>query len=108
HRGEPRCAACQNYVRRLPDQFCRIGFECRIAARGEAVVDSDILPFDPTESTNAFPRAATLARAVGSFSTRSLSTPTRRVRWGCCARPASGHVTAAPLRTAMNSRRLTR
>ena len=30
----------------------------------------------------------------------------RRMRSGCCARPASGHVTAAPLTSVTNSRRL--
>ena len=30
----------------------------------------------------------------------------RRMRSGCCARAASGHVTAAPLTSVTNSRRL--
>jgi len=31
----------------------------------------------------------------------------RRIRSGCCARAASGHVPAAPPRSVMNSRRFT-
>ena len=38
-----------------------------------------------------------------------MSTPIRRTRSGCCcARAASGQITAVPLRSLMNSRRLTR
>jgi hypothetical protein len=33
------------------------------------------------------------------------STPTRRIRSGCCARAASGYATAAPLSSVMKSRR---
>src|ERR1700750_2977202 len=36
----------------------------------------------------------------------SISTPIRRIRSDCCARAASGHVTAALPRSVMNWRRL--
>src|SRR6476660_3288241 len=35
----------------------------------------------------------------------TASTPIRRMGSGCCPRAASGHATAAPLRSVMNSRR---
>src|SRR5262249_53230155 len=39
---------------------------------------------------------------------RAVSTPMRRTRSPCCARAASGHVTAAPPSSVMNSRRFIR
>src|SRR5262245_43346635 len=35
-----------------------------------------------------------------------MSTPIRRICSGCCARTTSGHATAAPPKSVMNSRRL--
>jgi hypothetical protein len=43
-------------------------------------------------------------RIVGG---EDISTPTRRIGLGCCARAASGHA-ATPPTSAMNSRRFTR
>src|SRR5215510_12593504 len=45
------------------------------------------------------------ACAFESLSRKPISTPIRRIRSGCCARPASGHA-AAPPSSVMNSRRL--
>src|SRR5262245_9262737 len=42
----------------------------------------------------------------GWFSAPEINMPMRRVPLACCARAASGHATAAPLRSVMNSRRL--
>jgi hypothetical protein len=41
---------------------------------------------------------------VGSFSSPAVSTPTRRIRWPCCARATAGHAAVLPS-PAMNSRR---
>jgi hypothetical protein len=49
--------------------------------------------------------AASSARDCGSFSVKSISTPTRRMRPGCCARATGGHAAALPS-PAMNARRL--
>src|SRR5262249_35845410 len=42
----------------------------------------------------------------GSSALILISTPMRRARSGCCACAESGHVTAAPPKSAMKSRRL--
>jgi hypothetical protein len=39
------------------------------------------------------------------FAAVSIGTPIRRIRSGCCARAATGHVAAAPPSSVMNSRR---
>src|SRR6516164_7644966 len=43
--------------------------------------------------------------AVESLSSKAISTPISRIRSGCCARVASGHVTAEPTTTLLKSRR---
>src|SRR5450759_323006 len=50
--------------------------------------------------------AASRACPCRSSAARLISTPMRRIRSGCCAREASGHVAAAPPISVMNSRRL--
>ena len=49
--------------------------------------------------------AARRACPSGSSAAVVMSTPIRRIRSGCCALAASGHVTAAPLMSVTNSRR---
>src|SRR4029077_11814610 len=51
HRRDRRRIACQNCVRLQADQFCRIGLEERWIARGKAIVDPDILPLGPPETS---------------------------------------------------------
>src|SRR5215510_10879860 len=52
--------------------------------------------------------AARRACPSGSSAAKCMSTPTRRIRSGCCARAASGHAAAAPPSSVMKSRRLPR
>ena len=57
-------------------------------------------------SCNPCRNAARRACPSASSAARFMSTPTRRTRSVCCARAMSGHATAAPPRSDMNSRRL--
>jgi hypothetical protein len=50
-------------------------------------------------------KAASQAWASGSVSASELKTPTRRILSGCCAGATSGHMTAVPPASEMNSRR---
>src|SRR5262245_55045578 len=50
-------------------------------------------------------KAGLRASTSGSPAEKGMSTPTRRIRSGGCARAASGHATTAPPRSVMNSRR---
>jgi len=52
--------------------------------------------------------AASRAWSTGSLPAPPISTPIRRIRSVCCARAASGHVTAAPPSSVMKSRRFIR
>src|SRR6516225_6534179 len=54
-----------------------------------------------------FSNAATRDCASGSLATSPISTPMRRICSDCCARAATGHATAPPPSSVMNSRRLT-
>ena len=53
-------------------------------------------------------KAAMRACPCALFATAPMSTPTFRMRSGCCARATSGHVATAPPSTAMTSRRFIR
>ena len=53
-------------------------------------------------------KAAMRACPTGSSAVSGMITPTRRIRSPCCARAESGQATAAPPRSVMNSRRVTR
>ena len=62
-------------------------------------------PTDQPSSCNPCRNAALRLCPSASSEARFMKIAMRRMRSGCCARAASGHVTAAPPRSVMNSRR---
>ena len=57
-------------------------------------------------SRNRWRKASTYDCCSALLSSPTKTAPTRRIRlvWGCCARAASGHATAAPINPDINSR----
>jgi len=69
-----------------------------------AIVDPNIMAIPPAEFLKPLRNKAMPLRTSASLSATAMSTPSRRIRSGCCALAENGQ-TAAPPRTVMNSRR---
>jgi hypothetical protein len=101
------CGAGRSHedVGRNCDQFGRVPLD--VAGIGPAGIDPQIATLAPSQlAERACVNAACRACPSASFAARYVSTPMRRTRSSCCARATSGHDTAAPPSSVVNSRRL--
>jgi hypothetical protein len=87
----------------LVDQFHGQPWQPVIVAMRPAIFDGNVLAFDEPQSPKPCRNAA--RRCMESAGDRALMKPITGIA-PCCARAASGHATAAPPISVMNSRRL--
>jgi hypothetical protein len=67
--------------------------------------DADVAPDVPAGLLRALQERSVADLRKRSSAASDAITPMRRMRSRCCARAVSGHATAAPPRSVMNSRR---
>ena len=102
--SQSRVCLSKNKFGLRPDEFFRESLHRLNVGSGPARVDPDVAALRPPELLEFLPERRDdrpcFRGVLGKVA------PMRRTRWSCCARAASGHVAAAPPRSAMNSRRL--
>ena len=118
HWQRTRWGWCWSPVARRPTTAPNWPRGCRVASRpapwrapalpspaGQRYSISTSRPGDHLKSSTFRCNAAACFCPSGSLATRAISTPIRRMRSGCCARAASGHVAAMPPSAAISCRR---